>query len=250
MAFMQNIDSLLAPLDRLQAHYAYFFQSEGQPAVRRANCQSFRSASIIKVPILMAWMRLERSGLVDRAELCDLDAEPQVRGAGYSWLLHARRIPYADVLLLMIALSDNLCTNLVIRRCGLERLQRIFSEELRLPGARLERRLMDYAARERGLDNWITPADGERLFESIAELQPAERTFVENLLEVNQDDLLFKRSIPRDTLTFYHKTGGLTGLMHDWGYTRTCRTFLFTEAVSDEPAAFEVFGALGKLITP
>jgi beta-lactamase class A len=150
----------------------------------------------------------------------------------------------------MIALSDNLCTNLVIQRCGLAQLQRVFIESLRLPGAKLERKLMDYAARERGLDNWITPADCERLFDCLTELTPPERAFVESHLAVNQDDTLFKRSIPRDTLTFYHKTGSLSGLLHDWGYTPSCRIFLLIERVSDEPAAYEAFGTLGKLITP
>ena len=245
---MPEFSAPLAALDRLGARYAFFFRRENQAPLRQGNCARFRSASIIKVPILLAWLHLERKGLVSREELCDLDAEPQVQGAGFSWLLRARALPYADVLLMMIALSDNLCTNLVIRRCGLETLQRVFAETLRLPGARLERKLMDYAARERGLDNWITPADCERLFECLDELSAQERAFAESLLEVNQDDALFKRSIPRDTLTFFHKTGSLSGLLHDWGYTRSCRLFLLTESVPDEPAAYEVFGAIGKVL--
>jgi beta-lactamase class A len=247
---MHSFDPHLDVLDQLGASYAFYFAPAGESACRRSNCDRFSSASIIKVPILLAWLHLERQGLVDRAALCNLDSAPEVRGAGLSWLLRARAIPYSDVLLLMIALSDNLCTNLIIQRCGLEQLQRVFIETLRLPGARLERKLMDYAARERGLDNWVTPADCERLFDCIAELTPPERAFVESLLEVNHDYALFKRSIPRDTLTFFHKTGSLTGLLHDWGYTRSCRIFLLTQNVADEPAAFEVFGSLGKLITP
>jgi beta-lactamase class A len=247
------MDDFIAPIwdiERIGAKYAFYFAPEGGSAYRRSNYARFHSASMIKVPILLAWLHLERQGFVDRAELCDLDAETEVRGAGLSWLLHARRIPYADVLLLMITLSDNLCTNLIIQRCGLETLQRVFDETLRLPGTRLERKLMDYAARERGLDNWITPADCERLFECIGELTPSERAFTEDLLEANQDDALFKRSIPRDTLTFFHKTGSMTGLLHDWGYTRSCRIFLLSENISDEPAAYDTFGRLGKRITP
>jgi beta-lactamase class A len=243
------MDPFTAPLDRLDTlntRYAFFFERAGQPPYRRANCDRFRSASIIKVPILLAWLHLERAGLVSREELCDLDAEEQVQGAGLSWLLQTRRLPYADILLLMIALSDNLCTNLVIRRCGLERLQQIFENTLRLPGTRLERKLMDYAARAHGLDNWITPADCERLFDCIIELPADERAFVEHMLAVNQDDILFKRSLPRDTLTFFHKTGSLNGLLHDWGYTHSCRIFLLTENVSSEPEAMEVFGEVGK----
>lgn len=245
---MDSLEPLFSAFASTTARYSFFYHRTGAEPYRQGNCERFRSASIIKVPILLAWMRLERAGLVDRREICDLDDEPQVQGAGFSWLLRTRSLTYADVLLLMIAVSDNLCTNLVIRRCGLERLQRVFREELRLPGARLERRLMDFAARERGLDNWITPADCERLFDCIDELKPSERFFVESLLEVNQDDALLRRNHPRDMITFYHKTGSLSGLLHDWGYTRGCRIFLLTENLPSEPAAMQIFGALGELI--
>jgi hypothetical protein len=40
----------------------------------------------------------------------------------------------------------------------------------------------------------------------------------------------------------------LSDNLHDWGYTRRCDIFLFTQQVKDEPAAFRVFGELGKLM--
>ena len=203
---------------------------------------------MIKVPILLAWIYLEHSGEVDRAEMCDLDAEPQVQGSGFSWLLRARQLPYQDVLLMMIALSDNLCTNLVIRRAGLERLNQVFKGPLGLTGTRLERKLFDYAARDRGLDNWISAEDCIRLYQLIQNLDPADRAWVNAMLEVNQDDALLKRRIPRDTLVFYHKTGSINQVLHDWGYTDRCQIFLLTQNVPDEPAVFEVFGELGQLM--
>ena len=67
-----------------------------------------------------------------------------MQGAGLSWLLQTRRLPFGDVLLLMIALSDNLCTNLVIRRIGIARLNAIFRGPLGLLDTRIERKLFDY----------------------------------------------------------------------------------------------------------
>lgn len=245
---MVDISTELNKLKAQGAAYAFYFKPSGRQAFFQANRERFRSASMIKVPILLAWLRLEGQGQVDRLELCDLDAETQVQGAGFSWLLSARRLPYRDVLLMMIALSDNLCTNLVIRRAGLEALQRVFDEELGLKGTQLQRKLMDYAARDRGLDNWITAQDCIRLYELIHALPQDDRTLVEEMLAVNQDDLLLRRSLPRDTIDFYHKTGSITGLLHDWGYTREAEIFLLTEQIQDEPAAFEVFGELGRLL--
>ncbi len=238
--------TVLHSLEQLNCQYAFYFCPAGGQPVFQANHERFSSASIIKVPILLAWLALERAGEVSRTELCDLNAEPQVQGAGFSWLLRARHLPYQDVLLMMIALSDNLCTNLVIRRAGLERLNRVFQQKLGLAGTELQRKLFDYAARERGLDNWVTAQDCIRLYRLVGQLEPEDRAWVESMLEVNQDDALLKRSIPRDTMVFRHKTGSMTGVLHDWGYTDRCQIFLLTQAVSDETAAFAVFGELGR----
>ena len=235
-------------LDSLGCKYAFYFNSgNGQP-VFYANHERFFSASMIKVPILLAWLRLEKAGVVDRAELCRLDDEEQVQGAGFSWLLRARQIPFQDALLLMIAVSDNLCTNLVIRRAGLERLNQVFHEDLGLEGTALERKLFDYEARARGKDNWISARDCIRMYQLIHDLDEPDRAWVESMLAVNQDMALLMRNIPRDTLVFYHKTGNITGVLHDWGYTSKRQIFLLAQEVTCQPAAFEVFGKLGRML--
>jgi beta-lactamase class A len=248
-SILPRIDSAIAQLDQMGVKYAFYFHrpSVGEP-ILRANWERFSSASIIKVPILLAWVLLERRGEVDRTEICDLDAEPQIQGAGFAWMMHARRIPYADVLLLMISLSDNLCTNLIIRRIGLARLQQVMRDELGLQGTEVQRKLMDYEARSRGLDNWVTSRDAIHFYDIISSLEPDERAWVDSLLLANEDSALLKRNIPRDTLEFFHKTGSVEQVLHDWGYTRDCRIFLFTNAVPSEPPVFEVFGKLGELM--
>jgi beta-lactamase class A len=245
---MIDIQAQLERLNELGVEYAFYYRPAAGEPVHSANRVRFHSASLIKVPILLAWLRLEGLGEVSRDEIGDLDSEAEVKGAGYSWLLRGRKIPFHDALLMMIALSDNLCTNLVIQRAGLERLNRVIREDLGLFGCRLERKLFDYEARARGLDNWITAEDCVQLFDRIEELPPDQRRWVESLLEVNQDDALLKRSIPRDTVVFFHKTGSLPNVIHDWGYTASSRLFLLTHGVVDEPATFEVFGELGKLL--
>lgn len=242
---MEEIIRLIT-LDQAKVDYAFYFSDRHNPPVFQANQQRFRSASIIKVPILLAWLELEKEGLVDRTRLCDLDAEPRVGGAGFAELFTTREISFADVLLMMIANSDNLCTNLILREIGLPRLQKVMREHLNLQHTRCERKLMDYAARDRGLDNYIDALECIRLFRLIENLAPAEKTWVRSLLLSNTDNALLMRSIPRDTLDFCHKTGSMTGVLHDWGFTDNCEMFLFTQNVTDEPKVFEVFGELGK----
>lgn len=223
----------------------------------RANCERFPSASVIKAPLLLAWLVLERLGQVSSGEICNLDEEPQVQGSGFSWLLRARQLPYQDVLLMMMALSDNLCTNLVIRRAGQARLNTVFTDALGLTGTELQRKMMDFEARARGLDNWIGVQDCIRLFTLFRQLSLEERAWVEPVLLANTDTSLLLRDLPRDLLKFYHKSGSIPNdsgdeisnrVLHDWGYTEQSEIFLLTHRAADESALNHVFGELGQLL--
>jgi beta-lactamase class A len=233
-------------LESLKVDYAFYYHHKVNPSVFVSNQSIFRSASIIKVPILLAWLELEKSGSVDRRKKCRLDGEAQVGGAGFARQFATRTLAFADVLLMMIATSDNLCTNLVLQEIGLERLQTVMQDALGLQRTRCERKLMDYAARERGLDNYVDAGECIQLFRMIDHLPNDDRTWVRSLLLANTDSALLMRDLPRDTIDFYHKTGSINGVLHDWGFTDACEVFLFTQKVTDEPAVFKIFGELGK----
>lgn len=235
-----------AKLEKLKVDYAFYYNDRVNPPEFISNQTLFRSASIIKVPVLLAWIELEKNGVVDRTKQCRLDGENQVGGAGFARQFATRTMAFADVLLMMIATSDNLCTNLILKEIGLERLQTVMQESLGLKRTRCERKLLDFAARERGLDNYIDAEESISLFRLINQLPADHLTWVRSLLLANTDSALLMRNLPRDTVDFYHKTGSMTGVLHDWGFTDTCEVFLFTQKVTNEPSVFEVFGELGK----
>ena len=245
-----NLTQIQQLLSATPTRYALFYQPSNAEPCFLHNRLLFKSASLIKVPILLSWLALEKEGAVSRLELCDLDSEKQVAGAGFSTLMTTRKLYYADVLLMMIATSDNLCTNLVIDRIGLERLNRVFVDGLGLTQTTCQRKLMDYEARSRGMDNWIHAGECVHLYDLIDALSAADRAWVESLLQSNVDAALLMRNIPRDTVDFFHKTGSMEGVLHDWGYTRDCRLFLLTNEVAEEPPIFDVFGALGEYMLP
>ncbi len=247
---VMNKNAFLSVLNSLKCDFALYYRPNGGEPLLAATAERFPSASVIKVPVLLAWIALEKQGLVNRAELCSLDDEPPVQGSGFSWLLRARRLPFQDILLLMMTVSDNLCTNLVIRRIGLERLNDLFRSELGLQGTELQRKMMDFEARARGCENWITVQDAVRLYGLLDRLGPADRAWVHSLLLANQDHSLLMREIPRDSLDFYHKEGALPGqrtVLNDWGFTSDCQVFLFADRIPSETEANRVFAEIGRL---
>ena len=245
-----DIEPVLNELETLGGQFAFYYKPRQGSPLLRANAERFSSASVIKVPILLAWVFLERSGEVNKEELCNLDSEPEVHGAGFSWMLHQRQMPWHDVLLMMISLSDNLCTNLVLEHVGLERIQHTFQHSLGLQGTAVERKLMDFAARAQGKDNWISAGDCIRFYDLIRQLTPTERAWVEPLLVVNQDQSKLMRDLPFDSIDFYHKSGFIPGVVHDWGYSEHCDIFLLTQGYEEESHLLPIFGQLGRLMLP
>lgn len=245
---MNTVELATEALRSLKCDYAFYYRPRGEAPLLLQNCDRFLSASMIKVPILLAWAHQERLGRARRDEMCELDLEPAVGGSGVSPLLRTRRLPFHDVLLLMIAVSDNLCTNLVIRRIGIERLNAIFRGPLGLLDTRVERKLMDYTARTQGRENWVSARDCVQLYALRDALTPEERMWIESMLLACTDQGLWLRNITRDTVDFYHKTGNIEGVLHDWGYTADADIFLLTQNVQDETLVYRALDRLGPAL--
>ena len=64
----------------------------------------------------------------------------------------------------------------------------------------------------------------------------------------NTDLGLWLRNVPRDTVEFYHKTGNITGVLHDWGYTKDADVFLLTQSVRDETVVYRLLDRLGPVL--
>ncbi|HEX4812042.1 MAG TPA: serine hydrolase [Nonomuraea sp.] len=79
-------------------------------------------ASVGKLPLLATVARAICAGTLDPAEPVDLREEDHVGGSGLLHALSARRWSIADLALLTAAVSDNIATNALLRRIGLDRV--------------------------------------------------------------------------------------------------------------------------------
>ena len=114
------------------------------------------AASLIKIPILLEAFRQVEVGILDLNQPIDIPPEEKVGGMGVlTRLSDGMTLPFRDVITLMIIVSDNTATNLVIDQVGLERVNALCSE-LNAEQTVLGRRLMDLKAREEGRDNFTS----------------------------------------------------------------------------------------------
>ena len=193
---------------------------EDEPVVALNADDVFPSASIIKLPILWTFFHAVDRGELDPADRWTLASEAAVEGTGVLRFLGAGLRPsLLDLATLMVIVSDNTATNALIGRLGIERVNADLAA-LGLANTALRRRMFDFDARARGLDNVTTPRDTARLLCRFAlgdGLSPASAAQVRRILLAQQLNAGLPARLPFGT-PWAHKTGNLPGLLHDAGW--------------------------------
>ena len=187
----------------------------------------FPAASLIKVPMMGTVLAEAAAGRLDLAEIYHLRAEDQVGDEGVLQL-QPPGTPYslATLVELMIQVSDNTATNVLIDRLGGYAPYNAFFAAAGLSATVLQRHMIDYAAREAGRENWTTARDMLTLLQALALKQLVDpglsRQMVTIMLE-QQDREKLPAGMPPE-FPIASKPGELPGgVRHDMGivYTHT-----------------------------
>ncbi|MDP2857746.1 MAG: serine hydrolase [Bacillota bacterium] len=114
---------------------------------------TFAVASSIKVPLLVSLYRKAQAGELDVTAPLTVDERHHVGGSGVlQYFPHPATLSIEDVAVLMINLSDNTATNILIDLVGMDYVNRQM-DGLGLPGIRLRRKMIDSVAAARGDEN-------------------------------------------------------------------------------------------------
>jgi beta-lactamase class A len=175
----------------------------------------FPSASVIKVPILMALMREAEVGRLDLNEALPVSEEDLAEGGLVRAMTRNLALPWRDHALFMIALSDNASTNHIISRLGFESVNAAVGE-LGMASTVLGRKMLDFEARSRGKDNFTSCNDMLILFERLHE-NPDKYKEVLRILKKQIHNNLLSGLLNPDAFEFAHKTGALPHTLLDTG---------------------------------
>lgn len=196
----------------------------------------FPAASLIKLPLLVLGLQAAQRGDVALTERLPLPAAERVPGAGVLHELDAGlELTWRDLLTLMIVVSDNTATNLVIERLSLEEVQAALPglglTRTRLVGKLQQPSERQNAAQRRGERNRTTPRDMLALLGRLRRgeyLDPAHTALALDILGRQQLRDLIGRRVPcgPDGEPLYRvlsKSGELSGVHHDAGWLLTPR---------------------------
>lgn len=189
----------------------------GQPVFAHNANRQMVSASIIKVPILIAALQQVQQGKATMNTQLEV-GEGDILQDSVAFETGPRPATLEELLNWMIITSDNTSTNVLIKWLGMQTIN-LCCEELGLTQTRLERYMLDFDAAKNGRNNYTSAADMYRLYAALFAgtiLTPALCSVARKILEKQRHNILFKRYLWQD-VPLAHKTGGLDNLSHDAG---------------------------------
>ena len=180
----------------------------------------FLSASTIKIAIMIELFRRIDASEASLDDPYGLRAGDKVPGSGVLQQLHdGIGLTLGDVVYLMMSISDNPATNILIDRLGIDAINATM-RDLGLERSVLGRKMMGRPAMESEQENLATPNEFARMVGTILEGTAASKASCERmigLLELQQNTRRIGRFVPEGT-RWGSKTGSYSTVANDVGF--------------------------------
>ena len=179
----------------------------------------FPQASSIKITVLA---ELYRQAQQDKLKLTDLYTVQASDLVPDSDIMNGltpgvTKITLRDLATMMVAVSDNSATNVLIDRLGIENVN-AFLDSLGLTHTRLRRKMMDLKAAGEGRENIATPHEMMVLLEALYRGKVLNKEMTDDFFKMlsTHKDSWMPRDLPEDTRVA-NKPGSLEGVRNDSG---------------------------------
>ena len=260
--FEKHVQEISAHVDGVVG-YSIVDLTSGE-RIGRLESATFPTASAIKLAIVYELFKQAEEQKVRLTDMVTLDRAQAVGGTGVLVEMGTPTLSIRDYAVLMVTLSDNTATNILIDRLGMTRIAARM-QALGLNETKLRRHMMDTAAARRGDENVSTPDELARLLMAINDGMPQ----AIELLKKPKDNRL-RKGLPEGVQSA-DKSGELEGVRVDAGivfaknrpYVLSVMTTFLKDEVEGERAieqisraAYEYFsrlgagGTLGRILNP
>ena len=213
----------------------------------------YPTASTIKIAVLAEPFRQHERG--SGAKLGDLYTVNAKDGVGTEGILQSMsagvaRITNRDLALLMVSLSDNSATNVLIDRVGMDNVNSWLAQ-IGLERTRLRRHMLDVKAAQEGRENTSTPRELVTMLRAIHEGRVFGKATTEEFFKMlsTQKSSYLPRHLPAD-LMIANKPGNLDAVRNDAGIVfvpgRPFAIAVMTTFATDGVAAEESIGRIAQ----
>ena len=242
MARKLDKDYILGRLSRVPGDVGFYFKdlTTGEELGRNEN-EMFQAASVIKLPMFAVVAKFVAEGKASWEDRLVAHNEERVPPCGALWFFEDEpSVSLRTLCGLMITISDNMATNMLMRHFGIETFNREF-REIGLEKTHIERLLFDSAAGAQGKQNKIVPREMGCLLERVYR-----HSFVNETVSKCIEDTLLEQQINhkipgylRGEVDVAHKTGEDDGITNDVGivYAREPFVICFATNNTDVPEA-------------
>lgn len=216
--------------------------------------RKFRAASIVKIPLMVEVYRGLERGEFSLDDVHVLQAEEKAPGSGVMLHLHdGIGLTINDLIYLMISISDNTATNLLIRKMGMDAVNATM-QELGMAGSTLGREMKNRPAVAGEEENWSTADDYTLVVQKILDGEAASAASCKAMVEMlrkQQNRKRISRFLPEDeSIVWGTKTGSIKSVTNDAGFVRTPRgTMIITvlcEGMADQHRGEQVIGEISR----
>jgi beta-lactamase class A len=222
----------------------------------------FPQASSIKITVLAELYRQQEQGKLKLDDLYNVNASDLVPDSDIMGGLTpgVTRLTNRDLATMMIAVSDNSATNVLIDHVGIDNVN-AFLENQGLHHTRLRRKMMDLKAASEGRENVATPREMMTLLDALYRGKVLSKPLTDDFFKMlaTHKDSWIPRYLP-DDLKSANKPGSLEGVRNDSGVVFASRPYVIcvmTTYLRHEPdgeeaiaqisrAAYRMFDRLGR----
>ena len=182
------------------------------------------AASVIKIPVMIEAFRAAHDGQLSLDEMHALRDEERMPSCGTLKAMHTGiEMTLEDLVKLMIIVSDNAATNIMINRVGIANVNRTL-RALGCEKTTLNRLLFDSEVSRRGVKNYITAREMGEVLEKLWRGEVVSKEASKAMMDILLDQRLNGKLpffIDSMGIDIAHKTGEDDGISHDVGVIYT-----------------------------
>lgn len=253
MSDWSEVESVVSAAEALGIVGASVIGPGGEHWSRHGDRQ-FRAASIVKVPLMVELFRQIERGVHRLTDTVVLRSEDKANGSGVLRHLHdGIGLTLNDLIYLMISISDNTATNLLIERVGIDAVN-VTMRSLGMTGSNLGRPMKGRGTLPGEIENYATPDDYAVVVSAILDGTAASPESCESMVQMltlQQNPGRIARYLPaHESVRWGSKTGSNAGIANDVGFVtadgRTMVIAVFCEGFPDLHVAEEVIGQVSS----